>query len=101
MRSRLLNLDLTNASIIAAIVLLSALPLYVLSYPLAVRAMPDSELRCYAPVEWLLDETPFSEPIFCCALLLGAEDAVAEREFIRAIACPELSSCFGEWDPAE
>lgn len=63
---------------------LLAIPvLYVLSYPVVVRVLGETDLAFYEPVEWLADETPLGGPILYWARICGSRDLVALAQVER------------------
>jgi hypothetical protein len=89
----------------ATVALLGIAVLYVLSYapahrvifghvpligstdPAYARTTPDTRMAVYTPVNWLIDFTPLSEPLFWWAGVFGVEDdfrrAAGGRAWLR------------------
>lgn len=52
--------------------------------------IPRHPLRCYAPVDWLIDNTSLEQPLMTWAKLWGSDDRIALAKFARGFDTPGL-----------
>ena len=76
----------SRTSLVAFAMLLAPL-LYVLSYAPVVRVCFDSHAippyELYAPIDWLTENTPLREPLFCWAEICGVRRVFEMRSAIK------------------